>query len=97
MDECKPLPVSSSVWMRRDWNIAVKSSELKECTSDAQAARQGPTLVYFSAQRKRFLWDRGCIWGLFMGRLVGTGGCQGGHRVYFVSETAHVEPKSGRV
>ena len=24
---------------------------------------QGLTLVHFSAQRKRFLWDRGCIWG----------------------------------
>ena len=24
-------------------------------------ARQGLTLVHFSAQRKRFLWDRGCI------------------------------------
>ena len=22
---------------------------------------QGLTLVHFSAQRKRFLWDRGCI------------------------------------
>ena len=27
----------------------------------AGAARQGLTLVHFSAQRKRFLWDRGCI------------------------------------
>jgi len=25
------------------------------------AAGQGLTLVYFSAQRKRFLWDRGCM------------------------------------
>jgi len=24
------------------------------------AAGQGPTLIYFSAQRERFLWDRGC-------------------------------------
>jgi len=24
------------------------------------AAEQGLTLVHFSAQRKRFLWDRGC-------------------------------------
>jgi hypothetical protein len=26
---------------------------------------QGLTLVHFSAQRKRFQWDRGCIQGLF--------------------------------
>jgi hypothetical protein len=29
--------------------------------------RQGITLVHFSAQRKRFLWDRGCIKGLLRG------------------------------
>ena len=33
--------------------------------------RQGLTLLHFSAQRKRFLWDRGCISGLFMGCLGG--------------------------
>jgi len=27
----------------------------------ATGAGQGLTLVHFSAQRKRFLWDRGCI------------------------------------
>ena len=26
-----------------------------------EESRQGLTLVHFSAQRKRFLWDRGCI------------------------------------
>ena len=50
-----------------------------------------------SAERKRLLWDRGCIQGLFRGCL----GCVKGHyvvfRVYFVSETAQVELKSGRV
>jgi hypothetical protein len=30
---------------------------------------QGLTLVHFWARRKRFLWDRGCIYGLHMGRL----------------------------
>ena len=29
------------------------------------AAAQGLTLVLFSAQLKRFLWDRGCIQGFF--------------------------------
>jgi len=32
-----------------------------------RALRQGLTLVHFSAQRKRILWDRGCIKGLFRG------------------------------
>jgi hypothetical protein len=32
---------------------------------------QGLTLVHFSAQRKRFLWDRGCIEGLFRGYFAG--------------------------
>jgi hypothetical protein len=31
--------------------------------------RQGLTLVHFSAQRKRFLWDVGCTQGLLRGRL----------------------------
>jgi len=60
-------------------------------------ATQGHTLVHFSAQLKRLLWDRGCMQGLF-------GGCSGGvtkHKgvfsVYFVSETAQVELQSGRV
>ena len=38
---------------------------------------QGLTLVQFSAQRKRFLSDRGCIWGLFRGCLGVIGGVQG--------------------
>ena len=29
------------------------------------ASRQGLTLVHFSAQRKRFMWDRGCMYGVF--------------------------------
>ena len=36
--------------------------------------QQGLTLVHFSAQRKRFLWDRGCTYGLFEGFLGGVGG-----------------------
>jgi hypothetical protein len=39
------------------------------------------TLVHFSAQRKRFLWDRGCIEGLCRGYFAGvwevSGGCNG--------------------
>jgi hypothetical protein len=32
---------------------------------------QGLTLVHCSAQRKRFVWNRGCIMGLFRGCLRG--------------------------
>jgi hypothetical protein len=58
---------------------------------------QGFTLVHFSAQRKRFVWDRECIQGLFGVCLVGVRGYEGVPRVYFVSETAQVELKDGRV
>jgi hypothetical protein len=61
---------------------------------------QGLTLVHFSAQRKRFLWDRGAsggrIWGLSRGRLGHARGYEGVSKVAFVSETAQVE-LSGRV
>ena len=47
----------------------------------AAAPRQGLTPVHFSAQRKRFLWDRGmfrgcswCIWGV-VGGIIGCLGC----------------------
>jgi len=35
------------------------------------ASNQGLTFVHFSAQRKRFLWDRGCNYGLFRGCFGG--------------------------
>ena len=35
--------------------------------STLPASEQGSTLVHFSAQRKRFLWDRGFIIGLTRG------------------------------
>ena len=42
------------------------------------AQNQGLTLVHFSAQRKRFLWDGGVAsWGLFGGRLGGVMGYYG--------------------
>jgi hypothetical protein len=59
--------------------------------------RQGLTLVHFSAHVKRFLWDRGCSEGLFRGCLGGVRAYWAGFRVYFVSETAQVELRSGRV
>jgi hypothetical protein len=47
-------------------------------TSAAQpnaASDQGLTLAHFSAQHKRFLWTKGCLYGLFRG-------CVGGDRGY---------------
>ena len=38
------------------------------------APRQGLTLVQFSAQRKRFLWGRGCTLELFRGCHGASGG-----------------------
>ena len=48
MDECKPLGMGRDLSGRVGDHAAVE-------------ARQGLTLVHFPAQRKRFLWDRGCI------------------------------------
>ena len=33
------------------------------------ASGQGLTLVHVSAQPQRYLWDRGCVFGLFSGCL----------------------------
>jgi hypothetical protein len=63
----------------------------------ATPATQGLTLVHFSAQRERFLWGRGCMYGLLRGCLGGVRGHEGGCRVYFMSETAQAELKCGRV
>ena len=63
----------------------------------AAATEQGLTLVHFSAQRKRFMWDTGCMEGLFWGWLQGGRGYWEVFRVYFVSGTAQVELKSGGV
>ena len=68
------------------------------CTKECQVAHwQGLTLVLFSAQRKRFLWDRGCMWRLFGCCLGGVRGYKGVIRLYFASEAAQVEQRSGRV
>ena len=86
MDECKPqVPTVCS------------GHTVPRRASMAAAASQGLTLVHFSVQRKRFLWDRGCVQGLLKGCLGGVRGYEGVSRVYFVSETAQVELKSGRV
>jgi len=51
-------------------------------TSRGQApGQQGLTLVHFSVQRKHFLWDRGCVSGVFRGYLGGLRGFPGMYRV----------------
>ena len=60
----------------------------------------GVTLVHFSDQLKRILWDRGAIRGCLGGVYEVARGIkeyQGVFRVYDVSETAQVELRSGRV
>jgi len=47
------------------------------------ATGQGLTLVRFSAQRKRFVSDRGCVQGCFKGCAVGDRGHQGGSQGVF--------------
>jgi len=55
----------SPEWKR--WPLAVR------CHVMAPAV-QGLALVHFSPQRKRFLWDRGCIPGLLRGCVVSVRG-----------------------
>jgi len=67
---------------------------------DEVALRQGLTLVHFSAQLERILWDRGAFRGCLEGVWQVSGGFkehEGMSMVYFVSETAQVELRTGRV
>jgi len=63
----------------------------------ATAGHGGRGLHSFTAQHKRFLWDRGSVWGVFRGCLGGVREYLGVCRVCFVAEMARVELKSGRV
>jgi len=63
---------------------------------------QGLTLVHFPAQRKHLFWDKGYLGGdsgstegVFKGCVGVAGGIRGFLMVYFVSETAPVEVRSG--
>jgi hypothetical protein len=89
---CSSLSILGKTFLRR-------KRQRRRVSSHPPAAftcQQGLTLVHFSAQRKRFLWDRGRIQGLFMGCLRDVMGYQGVLRVYFVPDTAQVEVRSGR-
>jgi len=48
---------SPSCW----WSSEYEWLTLCKSSLDSSAGNQGLTLVDFSAQRKHFLWDRGCI------------------------------------
>ena len=54
MDECKPL-----LGEHPQGDHSVLDAQL--------ASGQGLALVHFLAQLERFLWDRGCMYGLFRG------------------------------
>ena len=102
-EECKPLaathPLASTDRLSGSPLCFVAVGGHREQVRAAHVrCGQGLTLVHFPAQRKRFLWDRGCVQGLFRG-CSGGGGYYGvfTSRVYFVSETAQVELESGRV
>jgi hypothetical protein len=68
--------------VRRQMPLTWSSSCQKLYTASPRTATcQGLTLVHFSAQRERFLWDRGacrgCILGVFKRCQEGLGGAQG--------------------
>jgi len=97
VDECKPLGPG---WRGRPLlpRLAVAAAASRPAV--AAAAGQGLTLVHFSAQLKRILWDRGAFRRCLGGVEEVSGGIQEYQwefRVYFSSETAQVELTSRRV
>ena len=109
MDECKPLPSSESrvLTPTPDWLPTPRILPRVRCVSNPRSTnllsntiKQGLTLIHFSAQLKRILWNEGAFRGCSGGVWELSGGIkeyQGVFRVYFVSETAQVELGSGRV
>ena len=84
MDERKPLPA-----MRLECRPMNRKL--------VESPTQGLTLVHFSAQLKRVQWDRGAFRGSLGGIFDMSGGIRGVCRVHFMSETAQVGVRSGRV
>ena len=76
MDGCKPLVYSPALFWHMHmamgphsfsifrFQLATASklarSVVENASTAAPAPRQGLTLVHFSAQLERFVWDRGC-------------------------------------
>jgi hypothetical protein len=72
-------------------------AEAEAGVATVTTVRQGLTLVHFLAERKRFLWVRGGIQGCSGGVSYASWGFGNHLGCIFVSETAQVELKSGRV
>jgi hypothetical protein len=70
---------------------------LQEIDGGGGGEGQGLTLVNFSAQLERFLWDRGCAEGLCSPCYGSVWGCLGCVGCFCVSDTAQVELTSERV
>ena len=61
VDECKALPsVPTRLSAMRMTGHVISHSPYRSHGAMVPFVR-GATLLHFSAQRKRFLWDRGCI------------------------------------
>ena len=67
MGECKPLPTAAAVFPTTAAATFPTAEELPPPPLSAASRRgavsasvQGLTLVHFSAQHERFVWDRGC-------------------------------------
>jgi len=56
---CTALPRSDSRSVSRSSTPSVMY--LMTVSGPVQSSKQGLTLVHFSAQRERFLWDMGCV------------------------------------
>ena len=80
MDKCKPLPhgelhdAGQELLVDLPRGAHEKEVDDERAEEDGQTVEQGLTLVQVFAQRKQFLLDRGCIWGLFKGCLGGVRG-----------------------
>jgi len=59
---------------RQFFGAAANAATRLACRLHSTTHEQGITLVHFSVQRKRFLWERGYIWGLFRVCLGGVRG-----------------------
>ena len=83
--------------LAKQWALTA-SSKFRFSRDTPEKAPAGPqqelTLVHFSAQLERFVWDRGCAQGLCSPY---SGWCRGCVGCFIVSDTAQVELRSGRV
>jgi hypothetical protein len=69
------VPAPAGAQSSRPLRSAGRRRPSSSHTNQKEPSGQGLTLVHFSAQRKRFLWNRGCVWLLFRGCL---GAVEGG-------------------